>query len=141
MKLVIKFLLVLVFMSNFVACNETEVKQAEQPMVDLSAMTFMERVVYHIENNEFDEAFSLLKTADQSDPTVHELLLATHMSYALEMTYGSLTDQRTRMPEALRHYRRVLELDPTNSQAQAEIVQIEGIYRSLNREIPEGVAD
>jgi DNA-directed RNA polymerase subunit F len=45
------------------------------------------------------------------------------------------------MPEALRHYRKVVELDPENAQAKAEIEQIEGIYRSLDREIPQGVAE
>jgi tetratricopeptide (TPR) repeat protein len=141
MESVIKIILVIVYLGTFVACNETEVRQFEQPVVDLSAMSFVERVQYYIENSDFEEAFALLKAADQSDPTVQELLLATHMTYALELTYGSLTDQRTRMPEALRHYRRVLELNPGNAQAQAEIEQIEGIYRSLNREIPQGVAE
>jgi tetratricopeptide (TPR) repeat protein len=141
MKLVIKFLLVLVLLSMVIACSKEEAPQTEQPTVDLSSMSLVDRVIYHIDNAEFDEAFTVIKSADQNDPTVHELLLATHMSYALKLTYASLTDQRTRMPEALRHFRRVLELDPGNEQAKAEIEQIEGIYRSLNREIPQGVAE
>lgn len=142
MKLVIKFLLVMVSLSMFIACSTEKVPQVEQPaVVDLTELSFTDRVQYHIENSEFEEAFALVKSADQNDPTVQELLLATHMTYALELTYGSLTDQRTRMPEALRHYRRVLEINPDNAQAKAEIEQIEGIYRSLNREIPQGVAE
>lgn len=141
MKLVIKIILVIVILSIIVACNDAEVPRTEQQFLDLSSMTLSDRVQYHIEEKEFEEAFTMVKAADQSDPIVKQLLIATHMRYALELTYGSLTDQRTRMPEALRHYRRVLELNPDNIQAQAEIDQIEGIYRSLNREIPEGVAE
>jgi hypothetical protein len=45
------------------------------------------------------------------------------------------------MGGALRHFRKVLQLDPGNSRAQAEIDQIEGIYTQMGRPIPEGVAD
>lgn len=142
MKLVLKIIIVFAVLSMFIACNQAEApQQPETPPVDLSAMTLSGKVEYHIENNQYDEAFALVRAADQANPEVLELLLATHMTYALELTYGSLTDQRTRMPEALRHYRRVLELDPGNQRAVAEIEQIESIYRSLNREIPQGVAE
>ena len=63
------------------------------------------------------------------------------MTFAWEMTHGEIADQRTRMPAALQHLRRALELDPGNAQAMEQIQLIEGIYRSLNRPIPEGVAE
>ncbi len=101
----------------------------------------MEKIEFHIENDQYDDALNLLRPLDENDQQIKELLIATHMTYGLNLTYGSLTDQRTRMPEALRQFRRVLELDPSNTSAQAEIDQIEGIYRSMNREIPQGVAE
>ena len=50
-------------------------------------------------------------------------------------------DMSNRMSDALRHYRRVLELDEHNRQAQAHIETIEGIYRQMGRDIPQGIAE
>jgi hypothetical protein len=133
-KVFLPFLMLVVF----AGCAKTEV--AEQ-VVDVDSMSLSEKVEYHIQNDQYDEAFVLVRGADANDPVVADLLLATHMTYALHLTYASLTDMRVRMPEALRHFRRVLELDPGNERARAEIKQIEGIYESLNRDIPEGVAE
>jgi len=123
---------------------ETE-SQAEVAVTEVSAMpsglTFQEQVEWYIQYDQYEEAFALVRAADQQLAETRELLVATHMTYALHLTYGSLVDMRTRMPEALRHFRRVVELDPANERAKAEIAQIEGIYRSLNREIPQGIAE
>jgi Flp pilus assembly protein TadD len=123
---------------------ETE-SQAEVAVTEVSAMpsglTFEEQVEWYIQYDQYEEAFALVRAADQQLAETRELLVATHMTYALHLTYGSLVDMRTRMPEALRHFRRVVELDPANERAKAEIAQIEGIYRSLNREIPQGIAE
>jgi hypothetical protein len=121
------------------AVSEPAVVAEVPPMPD--GLPFREHVEWHIQYDQYDEAFALVRAADPDVAETRELLIATHMTYALHLTYGSLTDMRTRMPEALRHYRRVLELDPGNERATAEIAQIEGIYRSLNREIPQGVAE
>ena len=91
-------------------------------------------------NNEFEEALDILRDSDQDDDTVNQLLMATHMNYALYLTHESDMGMTERMPSALRHFRRVLELDPGNARAQAEADNIESIYRSLGRDIPEGVA-
>jgi hypothetical protein len=37
---------------------------------------------------------------------------------------------------ALKHYRRILELDPSNAEAQRNKTQIEEIYTSMGRPIP-----
>jgi tetratricopeptide (TPR) repeat protein len=138
MSTIFKVFIPLFIIAVFVGCGKTEVAE---PVVDLDSLSFAEKVEYHIQNDQYDEAFVLVRGADANDPVAADLLLATHMTYALHLTYGSLTDMRTRMPEALRHYRRVLELDPGNERAKAEIKQIEDIYISLNRDIPEGIAE
>jgi hypothetical protein len=108
---------------------------------DFDAFSLQQKVEFFIENDLYTDAFDVLRGQDETDQQIRELKIAAHMTYGLYLTYGSLTDMRTRMPEALRHYRKVVELDPENTQAKAEIDQIEGIYRSLNREIPQGVAE
>ncbi|MEX0773384.1 MAG: hypothetical protein WEB89_10695 [Balneolales bacterium] len=90
--------------------------------------------------NEFEEALDILADKDQDSDVVQQLLIATHMNYALYLTHESDLGMKERMPSALRHFRRVLELDPGNTRARAESEQIESIYRSLGRDIPEGVA-
>jgi Flp pilus assembly protein TadD len=151
MKLILKILLVVAVVVALTACGaETppaEVSQAEATSApveyptDFDTYSLQQKVEFYIENDLYTEAFDALRGQDESDAAIRELKIAAHMTYGLYLTYGSLTDMRTRMPEALRHYRKVVELDPENAQAKAEIEQIEGIYRSLNREIPQGVAE
>ncbi|MEX0928750.1 MAG: hypothetical protein WD266_04050 [Balneolales bacterium] len=90
--------------------------------------------------NRYEEALEILREADQDENTIMQLQIATHMNYALYLTHESDQQMTERMPAALRHFRRVLELDPGNERARAEADQIESIYRSLGRDIPEGVA-
>lgn len=67
--------------------------------------------------------------------------IAAHYNYGIYLEYyANSKEMRTRMTDALKHFRRVLEIDPDNAEAQAEIEQIEGIYRSMGRDIPQGVA-
>lgn len=90
--------------------------------------------------DEYEEALDILRNTDHDEDIVKQLLIATHMNYALYLTHESDMQMTERMPSALRHFRRVLELDPGNVRARAEADQIESIYRSLGRDIPEGVA-
>lgn len=153
MKLILKILLVVAVVVALTACGsetrEPEVSQlqavptpapVEYP-ADFDTFSLQQKVEFYIENDLYTEALDALRGQDEADEQIRELKIAAHMTYGLYLTYGSLTDMRTRMPEALRHYRKVVELDPENAQAKAEIEQIEGIYRSLNREIPQGVAE
>jgi hypothetical protein len=149
MKLFSQILLILGALVVFSGCSETqesetssvELKVTVEKPDNFESLPLVEKIEFHIENDQYDDALNLLRPLDENDQQIKELLIATHMTYGLNLTYGSLTDQRTRMPEALRQFRRVLELDPSNTSAQAEIDQIEGIYRSMNREIPQGVAE
>ncbi len=149
MKLFSQILLILGALVVFSGCSETqesetssvELKVTAEKPDNFESLPLVEKIEFHIENDQYDDALNLLRPLDENDQQIKELLIATHMTYGLNLTYGSLTDQRTRMPEALRQFRRVLELDPSNTSAQAEIDQIEGIYRSMNREIPQGVAE
>jgi tetratricopeptide (TPR) repeat protein len=149
MKLFSQILLILGALVVFSGCSETqesetssvELKVTVEKPDNFESLPLVEKIEFHIENDQYDDALNLLRPLDENDQQIKELLIATHMTYGLNLTYGSLTDQRTRMPEALRQFRRVLELDPSNTSAQAEIDQIEGIYLSMNREIPQGVAE
>ena len=149
MKLFIKILLIVAVVVALTGCAEkpeSDIPTVEPKVIlekpdNFESLSLPEKIEFYIQNDQYPAALNLLRPLDEDEQQVKELLIATHMTYGLTLTYGSLTDQRTRMPEALRQFRRVLELDSTNTAAQAEIDQIEGIYRSLNREIPQGVAE
>jgi len=151
MKLILKILIVVAVVVALTACGSetpatetTQVEATPAPVeypADFDTFSLQQKVEFYVENDLYTEALDALRGQDESDQQIRELKIAAHMTYGLYLTYGSLTDMRTRMPEALRHYRKVVELDPENAQAKAEIEQIEGIYRSLNREIPQGVAE
>jgi Flp pilus assembly protein TadD len=150
MKLMLNKLVVIAILVALTACATEQSSESNlqsqasievQLPSDFESYTLAQKVQFHIQNDQYNDALGLLNGLDAEDSEIKELKIAAHMTYALSLTYGSLTEMRTRMPEALRHYRRVLELDPGNAQAKAEIEQIEGIYRSLNREIPTGVAE
>lgn len=132
------FLILILFIAS---CSGETAEYA--PEIDLSGLSFAERVEFYLQNEQFEDAFDELADADPENAELRDLQLAAHLTYAIYLTYSHVSPDvmRTRMPEALRHYRRVLQLDPNNARARAEIEQIEGIYRSLNREVPQGVAE
>jgi tetratricopeptide (TPR) repeat protein len=125
------------------ACTQQDAANGPDTAVpDLSGMSLTQQVVYLVELDEYEQALDLLGNADQNDPQVMQLKRDTHLLYGLWLTYSADSVQMSeRMGGALRHFRRVLQLDPGNSRAQAEIEQIEGIYTQMGRPIPEGVAD
>jgi tetratricopeptide (TPR) repeat protein len=125
------------------ACSKQDAANGPDTVApDLSGMPLTQQVVYLVELDEYEHALELLGNADQYDPQVMQLKRDTHLLYGLWLTYSADSVQMSeRMGGALRHFRRVLQLDPGNSRAQAEIEQIEGIYTQMGRPIPEGVAD
>jgi tetratricopeptide (TPR) repeat protein len=116
-----------------------EVESAE---TDISGLPLQQQIQVLIDRDQYEEALEILRNADQENPQVKQLQRDAHLLYGLWLTYSADTVQMSeRMGGALRHYRRVLELDPENTRAKVEIDQIEGIYEQMGRPIPEGVAD
>lgn len=125
--------LILIFSILFTACNQ----ETETPEDLVSA------IQKYNQDDDYERAFEMLDTEEAREhENFHQLKLATHMNYALHLTYeAEQVAMTTRMPNALRHFRKVLEMDPDNERAKAEIALIEGIYNQLGRDIPEGVAN
>jgi hypothetical protein len=122
--------------------DEPGTAAGETPLPDLTGMSLQQQVAVLIEADRYEQALEILRDADPDDPMVQQLKRDTHLIFGLWLTYSADSVQMSeRMGGALRHYRRVLELDPENSRARAEINQIEGIYTRMGRPIPEGVAD
>ncbi len=67
-------------------------------------------------------------------------LINAYIAFGDYMTYESpVSPRKGKYHRALIEYRHALTLDPKNEKAQQEIKQIEDIYRSMGRPIPEEV--
>lgn len=115
--------------------------QAPEPQTP-EAQTLEAQVIGMLAQNEHEQALELLADTNEDHPGIEELRVQAHLDYANYLTHeADHLAMGARMATALRHYRRVAELDPENSQALTHIELIEGIYQQMGRDIPEGVAE
>jgi len=105
------------------------------------AVTLEEQVAALVAEKKFDEAISLLKSADTNEPNVLALLAKTHLDYGIYIEYDNNDiAMRDKMTGALRQYIEVLKLEPENEKAIAEIDQIIGIYQTMpGRTLPSDI--
>jgi hypothetical protein len=75
--------------------------------------------------------------ANPQDADSRTKLVQATYEFGKKVNYDPELMPRVKYPQALRLFRRVLELDPSHEQAKAEKEQIESIYRSMGRPIPE----
>jgi tetratricopeptide (TPR) repeat protein len=130
----------LLLISVIISCGGQNSDTSGMP--DISGLPLQEQIQILVDHDRYEQALDLLRDAGQKDPQVIHLKRDTHLLYGIWLTYSADSIQMPeRMSGALRHYRRVLELDPDNRRAKNEIDQIEGIYQQMGRPVPEGVAD
>ena len=90
--------------------------------------------------HKYDEAIALLAKAHTANPKSAEITKAladAHLADADSVMADDSMPPNRKYPGALREYRKVLEFDKTNQKAKANIDQIEGIYKSMGRPIPQ----
>jgi len=72
------------------------------------------------------------------DVTDAEKVVKAHVEFGDYMTYESIVSpQQGKYHRALIEYRHAMKLDPHNQKVQDEIIQIEDIYNSMGRPIPD----
>ena len=107
-----------------------------------SSASLADQVEHYNQNEEYEEALQLLRQSDGDPEEITQMQETVHLNYALYLTHERAMEDMTHyIPKALRHFRRVLEINPDNQQAQEQRDQIEQIYRQLGRDIPEGIAE
>ena len=125
----------------FTACGSDDVPQLD-PNMPLN-----EQVDVLISQNDYEAALALLDGEDRDDPEVQILLEKTHLNYGLySMNTFDATEMRTRMNNALTQFTEVLRINPQNSVAREQIVQIMDIYatipdRSADEDVIEGLRE
>ena len=73
----------------------------------------------------------------KKDNNLKKELIAKHMTAGNYLMFEANLSPKKKYKPALKHYRRVLELDPSNVEAQRNKTQIEEIYTSMGRPIPQ----
>ncbi len=73
----------------------------------------------------------------KKDNGLKKELIAKHMAAGDYLMFEANLSPKKKYKPALKHYRRVLELDPSNAEAQRNKQQIEEIYQSMGRPIPQ----
>ncbi|MCX7877112.1 MAG: hypothetical protein N2510_00560 [Ignavibacteria bacterium] len=100
----------------------------------------------NIGKNKGDEkADELIKSADEADSLYSKTksesdkkaCIEKHMAAANYLMFEANLSPKKKYPPALRRYRRVLELDPSNKEAAENKKEIEDIYISMGMPIPD----
>lgn len=92
-----------------------------------------------------EKADELIKAADEADSVYSKtksdadkkICIEKHMAAANYLMFDANLSPKKKYPPALRRYRRVLELDPSNKEAAENKKEIEDIYKSMGMPIPE----
>lgn len=104
------------------ACSQSESKKE---------MTLQQEVDALVAEAKFDEAMTLLDGKPES-PEVTSMKEQVHLQHGIHLIYNSEPSQmRESANKALREFIAVLEINPENEKAKAEISQILGIYRTF----------
>jgi len=72
----------------------------------------------------------------KKDNSTKAELIKKHMTAGNYLMFEANLSPKKKYKPALKHYRRVLELDASNAEAQRNKTQIEEIYTSMGRPIP-----
>ena len=107
-----------------------------EPKVDVDKMNHANA---QINRGEYEDG---IKTLDEmgkkspSDPALKQSRVQAHMKYATFFMYNDSLPPKVKYPTALKHYREVLKLDPSNADAKEQAQMIVDIYKSMGREVP-----
>ena len=93
-----------------------------------------------IAGKKFDEAIATLEPALKAKPKSVEVQKALSEAYTgkadVTMNDAALAP-RQKYPDALRGFRKAVDLDKDNKKAKAGVDMIEGIYKQMGRPVPQ----
>jgi tetratricopeptide (TPR) repeat protein len=93
-----------------------------------------------VAKGDFENGITVLDSLAKESPNDDALKQAradAHMKYGDYLMYDSPLPPHQKYPGALKQYRIVALLDPSNQQAKQNITMIESIYNQMGRPIPQ----
>lgn len=93
-----------------------------------------------MKEKKFEEAVAILEPAAKAAPkdaVVKKTYVEALMGNADAYMYNDKLPPFKKYPTALRGYRKVVELEPTNTKAKDNVAMIENIYKSMGRPVPQ----
>ncbi len=93
-----------------------------------------------VAKGDFENGVAVLDSLAKESPNDDALKQAranAHMKYGDYLMYDSPLPPHQKYPGALKQYRIVASLDPSNQQAKQNITMIESIYQQMGRPIPQ----
>ncbi|HBQ60819.1 MAG TPA: hypothetical protein DD671_14675 [Balneolaceae bacterium] len=113
------------------ACSQSETQEQ-----NAAELTLEEQVEQYISNANFEAAEQAVEEA--APKNAQELKEQIHLQHGIHLIYNADPSQmRESANNALREFIKVLEINPENEKARAEIDQILAIYRSFPDRQPE----
>jgi tetratricopeptide (TPR) repeat protein len=105
----------------------------------LAADPTVEQARKNIAEKKYDEAITQLETANKAKPNaeVKKALADAYLAKADSIMADQNAQPRMKYPAALHAYREVLKYDSANQKAKDQIGQIESIYKSMGRPVPQ----
>lgn len=128
--MITRITLFIILTAFVVSCSseEGQNENMQQPAMEQSAEQ---------QTPDFESRIAELKSKDQTEETLAELEQA-HLDYGIYLIYNSDPSQmRENANKALTEFIAVLEINPENEKAMAEIDQIMGIYASFPDRSPD----
>ncbi len=92
-----------------------------------------------VDSGRYEEGIQQLEglaKSSSNDEALKQSLISAHMKYAWYFMTNDTLSPKVKYPNALKHYRAVLKLDPNNKNAQDNANQIIDIYKMMGREVP-----
>jgi len=93
-----------------------------------------------VKAGKFEEALAVLDPLYKANPKhaeVSKALVNAHLKYGDSFMYNESLPPRQKYAPALRQYRAVIAVDPSNKDAQTKIKLIEDIYKQMGRPVPQ----
>jgi tetratricopeptide (TPR) repeat protein len=105
----------------------------------MAADATVEQARKKIAEKKYDEAIAQLESANTAKPNAElkKTLAEAYLAKADSIMADQAAPPRMKYPNALHAYREVLKYDSANQKAKDQIAQIEAVYRSMGRPIPQ----
>ncbi len=121
-------LIVLTAAALLIGCSE--------PKADAEKLNHANALVNTGNFEEGVKALDEMAKTSPNDAALKQSLITGHLKYGHFFLMNDTLAPKVKYPNALKHYREVLKLDPNNQDAKDNAQQIVDIYKMMGREVP-----